>query len=70
MEASFNFDDNKEQKIPQKSDDVHAKERNPNPELHRLQARNPNQGQHWGPEDGAIEMGHAALGTAGIRLLN
>lgn len=61
MEAVLRFDDNQEQEIPKQSKDVYGTERNPNPELHRLQARDPNQGQWWRHEDCAIESQHDGL---------
>ncbi|KAF5922102.1 hypothetical protein HPG69_006216 [Diceros bicornis minor] len=56
MEAPLKFDDDQKQEISKQSNDVHGTERNPNPALHRLQARDPNQCQHRGHEDYAVEF--------------
>lgn len=69
MQAAFRFDDDQEQAIPKQSNDVHGTERNSNPELHRLQAGDPDQCQHRGHEDCAVELEHVGLETPGLELL-
>ena len=58
MEAGLRFDNDQQQKIPKRSSDGHGTEGNGDPELHRLQARDPNQFQHRVHENYAIELGH------------
>ena len=67
MEAGLRFDNEQQQKIPKWSSDVHGTERNADPELHRLQARDPNQCQHRGHENYAIELGHVCFELSKFR---
>ncbi|KAK1336032.1 hypothetical protein QTO34_003832 [Cnephaeus nilssonii] len=69
MEAALRFDDGQDQRIPKQSNDVHGTERDANPELNRLQARDPHQCQHRGHEDCAIKLKHDGLELAALELL-
>ena len=48
---------------------MHGIERNADPELHRLQARDPNQCQHRGREDCTIELEHVCFELSGLERL-